>query len=290
MRQPRKRWHLGLAAAVLAVWAAVPGWAADKPVIVLTAFGTTTEAFATYDHFEKKVRERFPEHELRWAFTSHKVRHKVAAEQGRELKDLGTVLRELKAQGRTRVAIQSLHIVPGEEWEKKVVSVVREVPGLKAAVGKPLLSSPRDQERALAAVAATFPPADKKTVVLLMAHGSPAPSGEKAYVRFARLLTSRYPHAYLASVEGKPEAQAAFARVRKANPDRVVLMPFMFVAGEHVKNDLLGEEPDSWKSQLLKQKPYRIEGITRGLGYLDGIAEIFLDHLAQALKEAEGKK
>jgi sirohydrochlorin cobaltochelatase len=290
MRQLRQKWRLGLAAVVLAMCAAVQGWAADKPVIVLTAFGTTTEAFSTYDHFEKKVRERFPDHELRWAFTSHKVRHKVAAEQGRELKDLGTVLRELKAQGHTRVAIQSLHIVPGEEWEKKIVQVTREVPGLKAALGKPLLSSPRDQERALAAVAAAFPPADPKTVILLMAHGSPVPSGEKAYVRFARLLHSRYPQAYLASVEGKPEAKAAFAAVRKADPETVVLMPFMFVAGEHVKNDLLGEEPDSWKSQLLKQKPYRIEGITRGLGYNDGIINLYLDHLAQALKEVEGKK
>lgn len=281
---------LSLAAVMLVVFTASQVWAADKPVIVLTAFGTTTEAFATYDHFEKKVRERFPGYELRWAFTSHKVRHKVAQEQGRELKDLGTVLKELKAQGHSRVAIQSLHIVPGEEWEKKIVAVVREVPGLKAALGKPLLSSQEDLERALTAVAATFPPKDGKTAVLLMAHGSPAPSGEKAYVSFARLLSSRYPHAYLASVEGKPEAKEAFAKVKQANPDKVVLMPFMFVAGDHVKNDLLGEEPDSWKNQLLKQKAYRIEGVTKGLGYNDGIVEIFLDHLARALKEVEGKK
>jgi sirohydrochlorin cobaltochelatase len=64
----------------------------------------------------------------------------------------------------------------------------------------------------------------------------------------------------------------------------------MLVAGEHVQNDLLGEEPDSWKSRLLKQKPYRIEGITKGLGYVNGVVDIFLDHLAQALKELEGKK
>ncbi|MEJ5330350.1 MAG: sirohydrochlorin cobaltochelatase [Desulfobaccales bacterium] len=290
MGQKQRTWRWMLAAAMLTVFAALQANAADKPVIVLTAFGTTTEAFATYDHFEKKVRERFPGYELRWAFTSHKVRHKVAKEQSRELKDLGTVLKELKAQGHSRVAIQSLHIVPGEEWEKKIVAVVREVPGLKAALGKPLLSSQQDMERALKAVAATFPPKDGKTAVLLMAHGSPVPPGEKAYVSFARLLHSRYPHAFLASVEGKPEAKEAFAAVKKANPEKVVLMPFMFVAGDHVQNDLLGEEPDSWKNQLLKQKAYQIEGVTKGLGYNDGIVNIFLDHLAQALKEAEGKK
>jgi cobalamin biosynthesis Co2+ chelatase CbiK len=58
----------------------------------------------------------------------------------------------------------------------------------------------------------------------------------------------------------------------------------MFVAGEHVAKDMLGDDPESWKSELLKQKAYRIQGIKEGLGYLDGITAIYLDHLAQALK------
>ena len=44
--------------------------AAAKPAIVLVAFGTSTKAFDTYKHFEAKVRERFPEHDIRWAYTS----------------------------------------------------------------------------------------------------------------------------------------------------------------------------------------------------------------------------
>jgi cobalamin biosynthesis Co2+ chelatase CbiK len=57
------------------------------------------------------------------------------------------------------------------------------------------------------------------------------------------------------------------------------------VAGEHVAKDILGTGPESWKSQLLKQKPYRLEGVTRGLGYQAGIVQIYLDHLARALKD-----
>ena len=256
-----------------------------KPAIVLAAFGTTTEAFDTYHHFEQKVKERFPGYEIRWAFTSHKVRHKVAQEKGQKLNDLGTTLRELKAAGYTRVAIQSLHIVPGEEWEKKIVQVSREIPGLKVALGKPLLSSPKDQERVLQTVAQTFPKDLKDTAVVLMAHGSPSPEGTAAYLAFDRLLRSRYPHnVFLGTVEGKPTKEEAFEAVKKANPATVVLMPFMFVAGEHVAKDMLGDDPESWKSELLKQKAYRIEGVKKGLGYQDGIMDIYLDHLAQALK------
>lgn len=257
-----------------------------KPAIVLAAFGTSTEAFDTYHHFELQVKKRFPDHEIRWAFTSHKVRHKVAQEKGQKLNDLATTLRELKAAGKTRVAVQSLHIVPGEEWEKKIVEESRKIPGLKVALGKPLLSSKQDQEQVFQAVARTFPQDLKNTAVVLMAHGSPLPEGEKAYLAFNRLLRSHYPNqnVFLGTVEGKPSRQEALEAVKKSQAASVVLMPFMFVAGEHVAKDMLGDDPESWKSELLKQKAYRIEGITKGLGYQEGIVDIYLDHLARAME------
>jgi sirohydrochlorin cobaltochelatase len=260
--------------------------AATKPAIVLAAFGTTTAAFDTYQHFTVQVKKRFPDHEIRWAFTSRKVRHKVAQEQGRKLNDLGTTLRELKAAGYTRVVVQSLHIVPGEEWEKKVVEVSQEIPGLKIALGKPLLSSKEDQERALKAVAQTFPKDLKKTAVLLMAHGSPSAQGTATYQSFARLLRSRYPqeNVFLGTVGGKPTRKEAMDAVKKANVTTVVLMPFMFVAGEHVAKDMLGDAPGSWKSELLRQKAYHLEAVKKGLGYQPGIVNIYLDHLALALQ------
>lgn len=255
-----------------------------KPAVVLAAFGTSTKAFDTYGHFEQKVKDRFPGHEIRWAFTSHKVRQKLAQEKGQQLNDLPTTLRELKAAGFNRVAVQSLHIVPGEEWDKKVVQESRKIPGLKVALGKPLLSSGEDEKRVLQALAQTFPKDLKATAVVLMAHGSPVPEGEKAYLAFDRLVRARYQNVFLGAVEGKPSKEKAFAAVKKADPSSVVLMPFMFVAGEHVAKDMLGDDPESWKSELLKQKAYRIDGITQGLGYLEGIVNIYLDHLDRALK------
>ena len=142
---------------ISAPWTLNAAASTANPAIVLAAFGTSTAAFDTYDHFEQKVKERFPGYEIRWAFTSRKVRQKLAQEKGKQLNDLATTLRELKAAGFTRVAIQSLHIVPGEEWDKKIVQVSREIPGLKVALGKPLLHSPQDQERVLQSVAQTFP-------------------------------------------------------------------------------------------------------------------------------------
>jgi sirohydrochlorin cobaltochelatase len=257
-----------------------------KPAIVLAAFGTSTKAFDTYQHLEQAVKARFPGYEVRWAFTSYKIRHKLAQEKGQKLNDLPATLRELQAAGYTRVAVQSLHIVPGEEWEKKVVEVSRRFPGLRVALGKPLLSSQADQARVLKALAPNFPKDLKHTAVVLVAHGSPSAEGTAAYLAFARLLRSRYPHqnVFLGTVEGKPTRDEALTAVKTSGATTVVLMPFLLVAGEHVANDILGNNPESWKSELLKQKPYHIEGITQGLGYQEGIVNIYLDHLAQALK------
>ena len=52
-----------------------------------------------------------------------------------------------------------------------------------------------------------------------------------------------------------------------------------------MQHDILGNGPDSWRSELLKMGNYRVEGISQGLGYRQEIVNIYLDHLEAALKE-----
>jgi len=273
----------------LALWLSLlsqAAFAGDKPAIVLTAFGTSTAAFETYGQIEAKVKERFPGYEVRWAFTSRKVRQKVGEEQGRKLNDLPRTLQELQDAGFTRVAVQSLHLVPGKEWETKIIQESRQVPGVKIVLGKPLMSSKEDQTRVLDALGKTFPKDLKDTAVVLVGHGSPNPQGEAAYLALEKLLHSRYPgqNVFLGVVEGKPTRDAALDAVKRSGATAVVLTPFLLVAGEHVDKDILGDDPESWKSRLLKERPYRLTGIRKGLGYQDEIVAIYLDHLDAALK------
>lgn len=282
----RGRWLLlFMAVAALGLESRIAA-ATDKPAIVLAAFGTSTEAFDTYQHIEKLVRERFPGYEVRWAFTSQKIRRKVRLEQGRELQDLSQTLQALQAAGFTWVAIQAFHVVPGEEWEEKVVQESRKIPGMQVALGKPLLSSNRDQELVLEALARTFPPNLKQQAVVLVGHGSPNPQGEATYLALAARLRRQFPgqNVFLGTVEGKPTRDETLAAVQKSGATTVVLIPFLLVAGEHVNTDILGDGPESWKSRLLQLGTCRVEGIRRGLGYQDGIVRIYLDHLAEALK------
>jgi sirohydrochlorin cobaltochelatase len=119
-----------------------------------------------------------------------------------------------------------------------------------------------------------------------VAHGSPSAKGTATYLAFNGLLRSRYPdqNVFLGTVEGKPTRKQVMEAVKKSTASSVVLLPFLFVAGEHVAKDILGDDPESWKSELLRQKAYHIEGITKGLGYQEGIINIYLNHLAKVLK------
>jgi len=64
----------------------------------------------------------------------------------------------------------------------------------------------------------------------------------------------------------------------------VCLMPFMSVAGDHARNDLLGEDPDSWKSQL-EALGLECVPIPVGMGELPGVVDIWMNHLETAMNE-----
>ncbi len=66
-------------------------------------------------------------------------------------------------------------------------------------------------------------------------------------------------------------------------------MPFLFVAGDHFEHDLMGDK-DSLKSELLAAKPYEIQAVDKGLGYNDGVIQVYLDHLTTALDTFVEKK
>ncbi|HSO18462.1 MAG TPA: sirohydrochlorin cobaltochelatase, partial [Desulfosarcina sp.] len=60
------------------------------------------------------------------------------------------------------------------------------------------------------------------------------------------------------------------------------LMPFMSVAGDHAKNDMAGDEADSWKSVFTKAG-IRCIPILKGTAEFDEFVDIWVDHLSGPL-------
>ena len=66
--------------------------------------------------------------------------------------------------------------------------------------------------------------------------------------------------------------------VKAYQPKKVILAPFMIVAGDHAKNDLAGDDPESWYSQF-KAAGFETEAVLKGLGEYPGIRKLLVEHL-----------
>ncbi len=257
---------------------------AVKKGILLVSFGTSVpEAQAAFANIEKKVKAEFPDVPLRWAYTSHVIRHKLAKE-GKYLDSVEIALAKMMDEGFTHVAVQSFHIIGGEEFHSMYQNT-KAFAGMsegieKIIVGYPLLGSEEDMKKATDAVIANIPKDRKKgEALVLMGHGTPHPANA-FYAALMYHLQQKDPDIFIGTVEGSPTIDDIKEMLMKKGIKKVYLMPFMSVAGDHARNDMTGDDKDSWKSILSK------EGITcvpilKGLAEYDNMVAIWIEHLKQ---------
>lgn len=250
------------------------------PPIVLCAFGTTApEARVAYDTFENATRLRFPEHDVRWAFTSSIVRRSLLQQGIAAYSPLET-LATLRNPECPKVALQPLLVTPGQEFEQlHAISI----PDLSILVGRPLLDTPNDFERVLDALSSDV--RDDRPNVFIIHGNDSRPEFNKVNLELFPRIRRRFPNAVLASLEGEPGVQPLDTiRLAVARAGGVHLIPLLFTFGQHMQRDVLGDSPDSWKNRLGAQSITSSGSLAENPGILD----IYLDHLADAIARASG--
>lgn len=273
----------------------------DKPAIVLTAFGTSTRARITYDTLEAAVRKAFPDNEVRWAYTSEVIRERMnakAVKEGRaeRLSSLQQALADLEAAGFRKVAVQPVHIFPGEEYEE-VLSIVRNFPGLKIETGEALMQRWEVMYRLVKALSKDFL-APSEGCNVLVAHGTPMTNvgSNIAYMGLDRHLRMKYPNVWLGGVDGVADRADALDAAAKWPVKKVRFIPFMYVAGDHIMNDVMGEEKanwdESWRAEM-EGKGFTVEALTtqeagekyyKGLGFMPETLEVFVSEVKRSLE------
>jgi sirohydrochlorin cobaltochelatase len=293
------RLALGLALALcLTLGLARPAPAQEAPAkgktaLLLVAFGTSVpEAREAFRAMEDKARAAFPGQEVRWAYTSHIIRKKLAA-GGETLPTVEEALDALAKDGFTRVAVQSLQVVPGEEFHKVVRAVQTRAPGFeRLTLGQPLMAGTGDLKR-LAEILPTCVPAERKPsdTVLFMGHGTAHAAGA-FYPALEYYLERQGGRMHVATVEGEPSLEDAVARLKKDKVRTAWLVPLMSVAGDHAQNDMAGSEDGSWVNVLAKAG-IKTRPVMKGLGQCGPVADLWIEHLGQAvqaLDQAPGGK
>ena len=250
--------------------------------LLSVSFGTVDEgAYArSIGAIEEALSTAFPERQLYSAWTSAFVAARVQAETGAHHDTLAEAFARLSADGVDDLLISTTCLTQGRAMDKvdaAAAAWVNEGSARTAHLTSPLLANEADRRMVAQTVCSAFADVAETEVVLLMGHGV-AGSHNEMYRQMQDALTAvGVPRVFLALVEGSPGFDEALARVEKLRPTCVHLAPFMMVAGGHVHVSLVGDAPDSWKSQL-EARGMKTHAVLRGLGEYAEIRNLVVRH------------
>lgn len=259
----------------------------SKRAILAVSFGTSRkDAMIAIEAVEKSFEKIFEGCPVRRAFTSGRIIAKLKARDGVVTDNVSEALEKLAAEGYSDIAIQPTYIINGYEYEL----MRAEVRGYKGkfariSIGAPLLTYDSDYERMAEIMADTIPElADRETAAVFVGHGTEH-CANSAYAALAYRLDARgHKNCFVGTVEAFPDIDDIKARLRECGAKRVILKPFLTVAGEHALNDICGSGENSWFS-VLKNEGYEVTCESRGLGEYEEVRAVFAEHIRRAVGE-----
>ena len=257
----------------------------NKDAMVVMSFGTTykdTRA-KTIDATVDAIKAAHPNTKVITAFTSHIIRDRIQQKEGITYPTPEEALAELKKDGYTRVALASLDVIPGMEYnyDAAVYNLYKDN-FKKMTLGTSLMywmgqENQTDQViETLKAVQSQFPKLGKEDALLIMAHGTPDPSNAYYSVIQDRIHTLGMKNVFIYTVEGTPNLEQVIPQLKLHGIKHVTMMPFMMVAGDHANNDMAGNEPDSHKS-ILEKEGFKVDTYLHGLGENQNIRNLFVE-------------
>ena len=236
--------------------------AASKKAILIVSFGTSYENTRkrTIDAIERDIADAFPACPAYRAWTSKMIIAKLKKRDGIIIHTVKEAMEQMLLDGVTDVIVQPTHVINGIENDQMKADALSFRDRFSSIVfGNPLLTTEEDNQAVVQAVADEFQGMDQETALVLMGHG-----------------TEHYANSVYAALDSLLRAADSF------QPKKIVLAPFMIVAGDHAQNDLAGEDPDSWMNRL-SSEGYEVTPVLKGLGEYPKIRQVLVDHVQQAM-------
>lgn len=250
-----------------------------EQAIVITSFGTSVpEARVSITAVEEALKSAADGCVCVRAFTSSIIR-RILAGRGENVPSVTQALEQLCAAGVRKVVVQPTHLLYGFEYDKlKAEAVAFASQFEQVVVGRPLLANTEDIQHFAGCLSQTFPGRDGEAVVL-MGHGTE----HFANAVYPALQTALHlmgrDDLYIGTVEGWPSFDDVLNQLKER---RVLLAPLMLVAGDHAKEDMAGDSPDSWKSRL-EQAGFLVSCSFTGLGMYPWVQEMYRERLLSVL-------
>ncbi len=255
----------------------------DKKAILVVHFGSTVDETRakTIDAINREYKHDFKDFEVREAFTSREIINKLS-KRGIDKDNPMEAMEKLAAEGYTHVLIQTTNIMNGIETENLKSEVKMFADKFEVVrVGTPLLTDTEDYKE-VAKVIKKEIPADKDTAVVVVGHGTHHYAGA-AYAKMDYVFKAEgYENYFVGTVEGYPEMSDVVKGLKAKGYKKVVLAPFMFVAGDHAMNDIAGD----WKEEL-EENGFDVSLAIKGLGEYSDIQHLFIHKSFDAMVHEE---
>lgn len=261
---------------------------AVKPVILVTSFGTSfpDSRHITIGAIESDIREAFADYDVRRAFTAQIIIDHIEEDTGRHIDNFEEAMDKIVADGVKQVIVQPTHLMDGFEYN----DIKDSLEGTYAssldayALGAPLLASDDDKKAVAEAIKAAMEKyEDDETAICLMGHGTEADSNAIYGVMQEQFANLGYDNYFVATVEAAPTFEDVVDAVTEAGYKKAVLRPMMVVAGDHANNDMADEDDSESFAALLKAAGLEVTSVIEGLGQLNAIQEIYVQHVQDAI-------
>jgi len=241
-----------------------------KKAILVTSFGTSHRDTREkcLDLIQREVEEKYGSENVERAYTSRIIRRIIEKNEGIHIFDQEEGLKALKDRGFEKIITMSLHILDGIEYSK--------LDDKFGKISKPLLADDEDFEKIVENK--EFNDLEGNDAIVFMGHGTES-EADYAYQKLQdEYLKAGKNNIFIATVEGKVTIKDVIEKMKGKGFKKILLKPFMIVAGDHAKNDMSSNDEDSWKT-MLKNEGYEVTSVLKGMGEYEFIRKMFMDKL-----------
>lgn len=236
----------------------------NDTALLLCSFGSSYEQpQQTYKEIIKDFQKKYPKTDIYMAFTSSTIVNKVYADIQKAYAKPTTWFDPLAEAGYKTIYTQSLHIIPGEEYQKLDGEIneklAEKYPDIKVVKGSCLLETEEDINNVATILYNYYKPhLDKGEVVAFMGHGNDKGENYKEanehYTKLEQKLqelsgkknifigTVDWPKMMFGHVRDGIIAYAKEKGLEEKEYSKLIvnLAPLMSIAGDHAQNDMLG--------------------------------------------------
>ena len=251
--------------------------------ILVVSFGTSFEDTRkiTIEAIENDITNEFSDKKIYRAWTSKMIMAKILKRDGIKVLNVCEAMQQMKADGITDIIVQPTHVMNGIEndiMKADVNGFSNEFNSI--CFGDPLLTTEEDVELVVEVMGNEFSDIDKDTAVVLMGHGSDHYANMAYSALDYSFKEKDFDNFFIGTVEAYPSLETVMKMVKKAGYKKVMLSPFMIVSGDHARNDLVGEDEDSWYNEF-KSNGFEVSYRLKGIGEYKAIRDIFVKHIKE---------